>query len=109
MLAQRGQMLGGTGAAIGDEQKIVGQFQRVSPAVIRFLDAGVAVAIAVEEVTGDGHGAEISDDGGQTELQHFVFGEIAARDVGGGISQFVEEVIERLLGSSTVRLYFRAW
>ena len=81
MLAQRGQMLGGTGAAIGDEQKIVGQFQRVSPAVIRFLDAGVAVAIAVEEVTGDGHGAEISDDGGQTELQHFVCGEIVAHDV----------------------------
>ena len=85
VLAQRGQMLGGTGAAIGDEQKIVGQFQRVSQEVILFLDAGVAVAIAVVEMTGDGDGAEIIDDGGEAELQQLVFALVAARDVGGRI------------------------
>ena len=49
------------------------------------LDAGVPVAIAVVEMTGDGDGAEIIDDGSQAELQQLVFALIAAGDVGGRI------------------------
>lgn len=83
--AQPGQMLGGASAAIGNEPQMVGQTQRLTQEVILLFDAAVAVAIAVEEMTSDGHGAEIIDNRGQTELQHLVFGEIAARDVGGRI------------------------
>ena len=83
--AQRGQMLGGTGAAIGNEEQIVGQMQEVLQEVILLLDAGVPVAIAVVEMTGDGDGAEIIDDGSQAELQQLVFALIAAGDVGGRI------------------------
>ena len=68
MGTQPGQMLGGTGAAIGNEQQIVGQLEELLQEVILLLDAGVPVAIAVVEMTSDGDGAEIVDDGGQPEL-----------------------------------------
>ena len=85
MSAQLGQMLGGTGAAIGDEQQMVGQLQELFHEVILLFDAGVSVAIAVVEMTSDGKSAEIIDDGGQPELQQFVLALIAARDVSGRI------------------------
>ena len=81
--AQGGQMLGGAGAAIGDEQHLIGQMQEAPQKVILLFDAGVAVAIAVVEMAGDGDGAEIIDDGSHAELEQLVLAEIAARDVGG--------------------------
>ncbi len=94
MSAQPGQMLGGTSAAIGNEQQIVGQLEELLQEVILLLDAGVPIAIAVVEMTGDRDGAEIIDDGGQPELQQLVLALIAARDVSGRIPELVDEEIE---------------
>ena len=84
VLAEPGQMLGRAGAAIGNQEQIVRQLQEVPQEMILLFDAGVTVAIAVEEMARDGNGAKIIDDGGQSELEHLVFAEVAARDVGGG-------------------------
>ena len=49
-------MLGRAGAAIGDQQEIIGQAQLQSQELVLLSDAGVAVAVAVEEMTGNRHG-----------------------------------------------------
>ena len=99
VLTKRGEMLGGARAAIGNQQELVGQMQKLPQQVILLFDAGVAVAIAVEEMAGHGHGAEIIDDGGHAELQHFIFSEVTTRDVSGRIFEILHKLIERSLRS----------
>lgn len=78
---ERGQVLGGTGAAIGNEQEILGQIEVITQEMILLLDAGMAVAVAVEQMTGHRQWSQIIDDGGDAQLQHLVPGEVAVRDV----------------------------
>ena len=78
-------MFGGAGAAIGNQEEVVGQIQGVPQQMILLFDAGVAIAVAIVDMTRDGHGAEIIDNGGEPELQHLVFALIASRDVGGRV------------------------
>lgn len=62
--------------------------------MVLLFDTGMAVAVAVEEVAGDGDRTEVVDDGGDAELEHLVGGQIAAADVRGGLTQVLDELVE---------------
>src|SRR5262249_39673006 len=81
VLQETAQVLGGAGAAIGDQQEIGGQNQGLSQQLVLLFDARVPLAISVEKKTGQRDSPQIVGHGGEAELKHLVFGEVAAGDV----------------------------
>jgi hypothetical protein len=80
---QTTDVFGGKGAAIRNEQHVVGQRQVLVQQIELFLDGRVAIAVAIEDVTVDREGPEVIDGGGHSNLEHLVFGEVTVGDVGG--------------------------
>src|ERR1022692_1547131 len=77
-------MAGGKGAAVGDHEQTLGQGQVMLKQLEMLMDGGVAVLVAAEHMSENGDGAELVDDRGGADLDHFlVLDLVAVRDVSG--------------------------
>src|ERR1039457_5177836 len=81
---QTGDMTGGKSAAVGDHEQTLGQGQVMLKQLEMLMDGGVAVLVAAEHMGENGDGAELVDDRGGADLDHFlVLDLVAVRDVSG--------------------------
>jgi hypothetical protein len=86
---QPGQVLDRKGAAVGDEPHVLWQRQMEAEQLEGLVDGRVMVAVAVQDVAENGHGAERIDDGDLADLERDVIGRVVVAEMGrveGGIA-----------------------
>jgi len=79
---QTAQMFRRAGAAVGAKEHVGGELQGAAEQFVVLGDAGVAVAVTVEDVRGDGHGSEFVEGTEEPHPKHLVGSRVAMRDVG---------------------------
>src|SRR5262249_9723279 len=83
-VVQAGDMAGGVGAAVGDQEQRIGM-EVVLQELALLGDGRVVVVVAADGVAEERHGALVIDDGAQAGVDQLgVDGEVAVGDVGGG-------------------------
>src|SRR5260370_18982126 len=84
MLGKPGEVTGGKGATVGDDEQAVGQGQMLAQQLEMFMNGGVAILVTTDDVGENRNGAELVDHGGGADLDHFlVLDVVAIGDVGG--------------------------
>jgi hypothetical protein len=79
---QAGNVLQRTGPAIGDHEHVLRQADVFTNQTVRLVDGRMAIAVAVETVSENGHSAKVIDDGQWAEENRFAVGGVAVTDVG---------------------------
>ena len=81
---QTADVVGGVGAAVGDHEQAGGQRHVLLQELELFGDGASAVVLPVQALIEDGQAALTIDHGGESDLNHEVFADIAVTNVGGG-------------------------